>query len=305
MKITYLKHNEINKTIWDKKIKISKNTTAYAFSWFLDIVSPNWEAIVSSDYEFIMPLPKSIKYFVNYIKRPTLLQKIGIISNKTISNNIAEAFINSIPEKYKVIDIPFFNNLNFKLDNGFIKKRNNYELNLNYSYNELYKSYSKNHKKNIKRAIKNNLLIENFFDIDLYLNLRLLDDKFYIYKNYKKQHLNELRLILEYSKKNKLGEMYFVKDINGEFIAAIFYLIQNNKAIKFSTRTALGKKLGAGFLIIDNFIKSHSYEELTLDFVGSDIEGIAYFNKGFGAIINEYSHVYINRLKFPFNLLKK
>ena len=139
----------------------------------------------------------------------------------------------------------------------------------------------------------------------MFINLKKQDDKFYIYKNIEKEYLTQLISILEYAKSHNLGEMYFVHSEKGNSVAAVFFLIQNNVAVKFSTRTSLGKKLGAGFIMIDHFIKKHSNKNLILDFVGSDIKNIAYFNKGFGAEKKMYSHLYINRLPFPFNKLKK
>ncbi len=305
LSITHIKHKDIDRNLWDLKVKSSKNTTVYAYSWFLDIVSPSWEALVTEDYKYIMPLPKFKKYFIYYIKRPVLLQKIGIISNDNISDKIIEQFFRNIPSKFKIVDIPIFNQIYSQYANIQISKKTNYELSLNNSYSEIYKLYSKNHKKNIKRALKNNLTITEKFDIDLFLKLRVKDDKFHIYKNFENEHLHQLKEILKYAKKKNICKMYFVKTLNEEYIASIFFIIQNNIAIKFSTRTALGKKMGAGYLIIDNFIKLNQKQNILLDFVGSDIKGIAYFNKGFGSAKKIYSNVYISRLNPILNFFKK
>ena len=54
--IQLLKHNEIDKPRWDECIQNSPNGLIYAYSWYLDFISPKWEAMVRGDYEFIMPL---------------------------------------------------------------------------------------------------------------------------------------------------------------------------------------------------------------------------------------------------------
>jgi hypothetical protein len=50
MKILRLKHTEIDKQRWDKAIENSSFPSIYALSWYLDVVSPNWQALVSEDY---------------------------------------------------------------------------------------------------------------------------------------------------------------------------------------------------------------------------------------------------------------
>ena len=57
MQIRHLRHNEINYSLWDKCITNAKNSLVYASTWYLDVVSPDWEALVAGNYEYIMPLP--------------------------------------------------------------------------------------------------------------------------------------------------------------------------------------------------------------------------------------------------------
>ena len=56
MEIRYLEHSEIDKAKWDLNINQALNKLPYAFSWYLDVVSPNWHALVSDDYNFVFAL---------------------------------------------------------------------------------------------------------------------------------------------------------------------------------------------------------------------------------------------------------
>ena len=49
--IKYLTHNNIDKTRWDECIRRSFNGNIYAWSWYLDIVHPQWEALIENNYE--------------------------------------------------------------------------------------------------------------------------------------------------------------------------------------------------------------------------------------------------------------
>jgi len=62
LEIKYLKHNQIDKQKWDSAIENAQNGLAYALSWYLDIVSPNWDALIFGDYEMVMPLIHKKKY---------------------------------------------------------------------------------------------------------------------------------------------------------------------------------------------------------------------------------------------------
>ncbi|NLA25489.1 MAG: hypothetical protein GX879_11040, partial [Bacteroidales bacterium] len=56
MNIRYIKHENIDKKLWDNCINSSQFPMIYASSDFLDIVSPNWAGIVLGNYETVMPV---------------------------------------------------------------------------------------------------------------------------------------------------------------------------------------------------------------------------------------------------------
>ena len=53
--IRFVEHNEVDTNKWDKCVKRSINSTPYAFSWYLDIVVSNWNALILNDYEPSIP----------------------------------------------------------------------------------------------------------------------------------------------------------------------------------------------------------------------------------------------------------
>src|SRR3972149_10763281 len=99
--IHYLKHNEIDKQKWDNCIDTCVNNIIYAYSWYLDIVCPDWNALVKNDYEYIMPLTAGKKYGIEYLYPPYFAQQLGVFSKEKISQEFVEEFLNSIPSDYK------------------------------------------------------------------------------------------------------------------------------------------------------------------------------------------------------------
>ena len=55
--IRFFENKDINKQNWDKCLEQSGSAKIYAYSWYLDIVSPNWKALIQDDYTSIFPLP--------------------------------------------------------------------------------------------------------------------------------------------------------------------------------------------------------------------------------------------------------
>jgi len=278
MKIIHLKHNEIDFEKWDKTIENSINMLSYAFSWFLNIVSPEWEALIYGDYKYIMPLTVKNKFKVTYIVQPILTQQLGIFSEKAIDNQIIEKFIREIPYYSYELNLNEQNPINST--DGFLP---NYILHLNKPYKELYNSFSTNTKRNIEKCkshkleIVNNLQFEDF--IDFYTNEK---KKFY------NVDLAVLQKLLKTGIKNKNIELKAVKKENS-IIAILCVLISGNRLtylLPVSNET--GKKCFAMFFLINQIIKAEAGNEKILDFEGSKIEGIARFYKGFGAINNPY-----------------
>src|ERR1035437_8944019 len=138
MQIIHLRNKTIDYQRWDFCITQSHNHLTYAYSWYLDIVSPDWEALVSEDYEYIMPLPVKSRYGIPYLVQPVLTQQLGIFSKKEIDEDIVEEFIKQIPY--------FSYELNLNETNFYAKALiyPNFVLNLRQTYNQINACYSKN-----------------------------------------------------------------------------------------------------------------------------------------------------------------
>ena len=65
--IKWLRSGSIDRQKWDQCIDRAGNGRIYGYSWYLDIMSNNWDALVLGDYQLIMPLPWRKKYGIRYI----------------------------------------------------------------------------------------------------------------------------------------------------------------------------------------------------------------------------------------------
>lgn len=306
MNISYLKYFEINPIKWDKCINSSFNGIVYAYSWYLNIVSEEWDALVLDDYTAVMPIIHNKKLLVNYLYQPMFTQQLGIFSTKKLNSTLVEDFLKKIPKKYWLIEINLniFNKLKplkgFKYD-----FRPTHELDLINNYQLSYKSYSENTRRNIKKAIKQKVSIITAVTINEFISFvkKNLSDKA---KGFSENDFDTLKLLTSGLLRYKAGDLYGAFSKNNDLCAVALFANAHNKSIYLvGASNSEGYQNKAMFLLIDHFIKINSEHNIILDFEGSRIEGIARFYKGFGAKESKYPNVKRNKLPFFLNFLRK
>src|ERR1039457_2865576 len=169
--IKYLSHSEVNKEKWDKCISDSVNRLVYAFSWYLDIVSPEWNALVENDYESVFALPCNRKAGINYIYQPYFAQQLGIFSRNLLTETLVDQFLKAIPVQYQFVEI-HLNTLN-KIDASHYEciKRTNHELDLIHTYEMIFANYDQNTKRNTKKARQEKLIVSRKVEPDELITL--------------------------------------------------------------------------------------------------------------------------------------
>ncbi|MEI7501938.1 MAG: peptidoglycan bridge formation glycyltransferase FemA/FemB family protein [Paludibacter sp.] len=278
MQIKHLQNKSIDYALWDKCISESINQLTYAYSWYLDIVSPNWEALVSENFDYIMPLPLKRKYKLPYIVQPKLTQQLGVFSNQVVDENIVQLFINELPS--------FSYELNLNEHNFFQNAEiwPNYVLDLNQSYQQIASKYSKNTKRNIEKATKMDLKVQYELSLDAFISFYYSANK-----KYKSADQSFVKELINIGISNEKMSLYAVLSAKNEIIAALCLLHSTNRlTYLLPVSNEQGKSSSAMFLLIDKLIQNNVEKNCLFDFEGSRIEGIARFYKGFGAINQPY-----------------
>jgi hypothetical protein len=302
VKIQYINHNEINFSKWDECISRSLNGIVYAYSWYLNVVAKEWDALVGEDYDLVFPLIKAKKFGISYIYQPSFTQQLGLFSPSKIDGRILKLFIESIPQRYRY-QVISFNTFNCLENNeSGIVDRVTYQLDLVQTYFALSSNYNDNTRRNISRAIamgvdvKKGLPIQEFIDFKKKnILVPLNDNKF-----------DKLRAIMMISFDKRIGEIYAAYSEKKELCAAAFFIRSNGKVIYLSAASnELGKNNRAMFALVDRFINDHSESHLILDFEGSSIDNIARFYAGFGAIRCAFQQLKINNLPWYLKPFKR
>jgi hypothetical protein len=303
--IKYLQRKHIDDNKWNSCINHSFNGNLYGYSWFLDIVAGEWDALVENDYERVFPLVHSRKFGISYIYQPFFTQQLGLYSTTKLDTEALGAFIQAIPSKFMQVEINL-NTLN-KTEELSIKliPQLNHELDLIHTYEKIREGYSENLVRNLKKPEKAELTISKNIKpddiIDLFRKNRGKDITHLGDKDYLK-----LKRIAYTCMYKGIANIQGVYDQHNQLCAGAFFILSNNKAIfLFSGLSEDGRQAGAMPFLIDSFIREHAGRHLTFDFDGSNDPNLARFYKSFGSRECIYQRLVINRLPFDLKVFKK
>lgn len=283
MKPQYLRQREIDKIKWDECIKNAPNERIYAYSWYLDAVAENWDAWVWGDYAAVMPLPWKSKFGLKYVYMPPFCQQLGVFGH------VAEIFI---PDY-----VPFhFIKVSYCMPSitGIFRPtvRTNQILILDKDYTDLKNNYRENHLRSIQKALKNEAELISYtpnatdftFVFDLYSSLG-----FHYRQSFYARYVNTLL-----NTKNILAHTVKVKNaVCGTLITAE---VNTRIYILMGGCNYIGKKNKANHLLYDQVIRHNAGKKKWLDFEGSSIPTVHFFNQCFGAIDEPYYHLSFNQL---------
>jgi hypothetical protein len=298
--IQYLKHNEIDKEKWDICCTKAGDRFWFCKSWFLDLVCPNWNAIVSNDYETVLALPLKRKLGFSYIIQPFMMPQGGVISSLELNSDKINEFIQLIPSNVKYINLCFNFSNKLLVGNNVKSIRKNHYIALNMPYSMLRKNYSERVRPNMKTAEKAGNVVVECNDKSQFI---------WFYKQYSswlttKQKKSHLRLI-QTCLKNKTGHILLTQ-INDDITSGVFYFIENKEVVVvIAVSSPIGKKTCAMNLLYDKIVSLYAENDYEIDFTGSSMPGVALFLEGFGAKPDTYPHIVINKLPWFVKLLKK
>lgn len=300
--IEYLSGKEINREKWDMCVCSVPGCKPYAYSWYLDIMAPGWEALVDDDYDSVFPVPAFRKYGFYYIATPVFLQQLGIFSPDNNVSSKLDEYMSFMPEFYRLIDLCIAqppDGTDFQTT-----ARDNYELDLSKSYSKLWEGYSTDCRRNVRLAIEEKLEIEENVSpakvISLFRNnsgrgVRGVKNRDYI----------KLESLMQYCTENGKGRILGVRNQAGELIYGLFIVIVHGSVtLLFTATSAESREKRTGYLVVNSLIEEYCDSHRILDFAGSSMPGVADYNRSFGSTLVPYYRIFRNNLPWPVKLFK-
>lgn len=286
--IQYLNSESVHREKWDTCIEKSSNGRAYSLTYYLDAICDNWDALVLNDYEAVMPLPWNSRFGIHSIYPPFFAQQLGITSINALNENQVKQFLETIPNRYKRVQlyVNAHNDFNFK---DYKKTtRTNLLLNLDQGYESIRKNYSSNTKRNITKAEKNKLTILEDQDPKQLIKTARLEVP-HTLVNYTEKDFGNLSQLLYKSIHGGMGQIMTVLDEGNRISAQGFFLNFKGRITNiFPVASSVGRQNGAMFLLLDAIIKANCGTNFLLDFEGSQDSNVGRFYRGFGAVEKPY-----------------
>jgi hypothetical protein len=299
--IIYHKNNEIDREQWDNCIRNSPGTKPYAYSWYLDIMAPGWQALVDDDYDSVFPLPGFSRFGIQYIATPVFLQQLGSFSPDKPSEKIME-FLEFMPASFKLIDLCIRENI--EVPGYKITGKVNFELDLSKPYETIYNNFSKHCKRNIESASKKSMELVSDIKPEELIDL-FIQNKGKEINGIKPRDYLRLKNLMNFCVLNKKGRLIGVREGRKRLIFGIFMVeTRGHKTILFVVNTPKSRERRIGYFLVNELIKNHSSNRTILDFAGSSIPSIASFFESFGSTPVPYYRLYRNKLFWPLRMLK-
>lgn len=298
--IRYIQREAIDAEAWDQCIRDADNGLIYGYSFYLDGMADNWDALVWEDYGYIMPLPWRRKWGVYYLYQPFLASQLGVFG-KGLTPTITTAFLAAIPEKFRYWEFSLNHQNLFSLTEYALQQRMNYVLPLQNAYADIYKSYRENIRRNIRKCIQygckavTGIAVEDIITLTKFQAVSIPQEDYTPFKT----------LYQTLSGKG-MAKTYGIVSAGGDLLASAAFLFSHNRAYYILVGNhPNGRTLGASHALIDAFIRDHAGQNLLLDFEGSDIRNLAFFYSSFGAREERYASIRLNRLPWWLRWVKE
>jgi hypothetical protein len=302
-RIHYVPYDKIDFIKWDHCISTASNGLIYGYSYYLDHMAKQWDALVWNDYEAVMPLTWNRKYGIAYLYQPFLTAQLGVFGND-LTPALLESFLKAIPSKFLYWDF-YLNHKNvFRLDDFHLYQRKNYVLDLDKSYEDLYKNYRENIRRNIKKAEQLGCKPIIDFDVEKVIELAIAQMK--TYSKESSDNVDRFRKLYDFLHSRQQAINYGIISARNELIASCIFVFSHNRAYYILVGNhPNGRTIGASHSLIDAFIRDNAAKKMLLDFEGSDIRNLAFFYNSFGAYEENYAAIKLNRLPFYLKWLKR
>jgi hypothetical protein len=292
-------HN-IHAEKWDRAVAADPLGLPYAYTWYLDLVAPHWEALVLNDYAAVMPLVSRRKWkLIPYAYRPYGTQQLGIFSSQKVDNKLVAEFLNEVKSSVWYSDI-YLNEVDFEpvVPQWKSEPRVNLVLPLNRSYREVYEGYSSQAHRNLKVAGKSVHQLFEHDGPDVLINLfrrtkgpetRLRDAEY-----------DTLRRIMFAALHRKRGYVWTVYGEGNQLECGVFLLQTPRRLIMlFSAVSEAGRETAAMTWLLNELFIHFSGMDWTFDFEGTNIANLARFYRSFGAETKTYHRMVYSKWPWP------
>ncbi|MBN4072840.1 GNAT family N-acetyltransferase [Crocinitomix catalasitica] len=287
-----LKREDIDAEIWDQRIRESAIENIFCYSWYLDAVSENWMAVITDNYQTVVPVPFTSKLGVKQFYQAPFSREYDIFGDEFNWSELA-AFLK---DDFK--GMQFRNREEDLFANAEIRI---------HQYLKLDENFSERYKTNARRILKKAGTLYSIGRSSDFQELIELFERTTAHKidSISEEDIVNLNSLMNTAIDSGQGELFCARQ-DEKTVAAAFFL-KDKKRITYLKGSAEdeAKKNGAMYVMMDHVFRIYQSKFETFDFGGSDIENVSNFYKKFGAVDRRYYNYQIDHLPIWFKTLKK
>ncbi|RFC54509.1 hypothetical protein [Brumimicrobium aurantiacum] len=288
----WINQKRIDRERWDQLVSETPHSSVYVCSFYLDATAIDWEAYIAEDYSFAIPVGVVRKGGVTRVYPPLFQRYIEPIGN--ISKIDWHKFEQSLHQRYKKGD------LQSKLA---ILPNTTFKTRVFQSIDQDSFKLKTQAKRMIKRFSQNNYEIreDNINTTELsQLIAKELSKKLPLYATKEVKYLFDI-----VEKAEKIGYLYKVGVFEGNKLKGGLIGLKFNGSLLYLKGTAYEdlQSNGAMYALMNHFIEFGFSQNCTIDFGGSRVKGIQFFNQRFNGQDIEYYNYSWDHSPFWFRIL--
>ncbi|MBU1820623.1 MAG: GNAT family N-acetyltransferase [Bacteroidetes bacterium] len=313
--LVLLTRQQINDTYWNTLIDESPHPVVYAYSWYLDIVSPHWQALVvasKTGYEQVMPLPVKYKWGFRVIQQPFFCQYLGIYARDEVSKPIVEAFLGQLNRHFRYISTYAFHPENSAALAAYLTGQSEITYQRQYTQwlllgktiEEIREGYSNDRKNNLRKAGSYAWEVISSEDVEPLIGLFCQNHQQQIPGGVAGSAYDLLRRLSKVLASKKVLRVYYAQ-LNEELRAGIMLLEHKGTGIYiFNAADTLGRKGNARTWLLHRYFAEKGSSLRYFDFETPPMATIAQFYASFGPQERIFYAIQKNKLPFPLRQLQ-
>ncbi|QRQ99407.1 GNAT family N-acetyltransferase [Dyadobacter sandarakinus] len=307
----FLSRHQVDETAWNALITASHQCVVYAFTYYLDQVCQDWEALVwpTEHYRLAVPLPVRFKCGYRILYQPLFCQYLGIFSQCTLSRDLVMQVLQAINRRYAYISAYCFNphNTGYLSNITFLnfKILHTQWLEIHDDPETIPNAYYRDRRTQLRRASHEHWALVPAADTCALIRLFKENHAGKVAGGVNNAAYLMLEKLFQCLKEKNLAEVWHAVKA-GEVHAGILVVRHGIQAIYlFNAADMHGKRGHARTFLLDRYFHQHCGAIKTFDFESPEIASVAYFYEGFGAQRVPFLSINKNALPFPARILQE
>lgn len=303
--IRHLERSAIDTAKWDACIRASAQGQVFALSWYLDTCAPGWSALVLDDYAAVFPLSIRTKVGIRYAVQPFFTRHFGLYVREGDFTQLTADFFKAIPGNIRYFDFCLHAAHTTGPEGFTTTEKRHQQLSLTSDYSVLRDRYNENCARSVRKAEKAGLqLLHNYDPAEVTRLFRMHTGEKEL--GFSEENFTTLATLMHTAVAHTPTLCLGVSDATGQIVAGGFFMESHGRILYLKGfSTPEGRKTGAMHFLFDQLIRSKAGSDSSLDFGGSNDEGVSRFYKGFGSVDCLYLHLHRNRLPRLLRLIKR